>query len=558
MSENRVDAAPASFAELGLDPRLLGVLQELGYEEPTPIQRAAIPILREGRDLVGQAETGTGKTAAFALPLLERLTGDGAAGPQALVLVPTRELAIQVSEALHRYGRGMGASVLPVYGGQAIGQQLRALRRGVDVVVATPGRALDHLRRGSLTLDAVGVLVLDEADEMLDMGFAEDLEALLSATPATRQTILFSATLAPRVAALARRHLREPVTIEIPREAAAEGEMPRVPQTAYLVPRHHKLAALGRVLDMEAPTSAIVFCRTRTEVDELTQSLGARGYRAEALHGGLSQDQRDRVMRRFRAGTSELLVATDLAARGLDIPHVSHIVNYDVPASPEAYVHRIGRTGRAGRPGVALTLLEPRERRLLENIQRLTRQRIEVVTVPTVSDLRARQMQLTRTALEEALAASEHERFRVIVEALCETYDVLDIAAAAVQLAHEATGGATDVEEIPAAVSAERDRPGDSRPARGGREDRPPRAAPAWQVARIFIGAGKIAGVRPADLVGAIANESGLTGRAIGPIRISDHYSVVGVPKASVDDVVRAMASTTIRGKAASVRRFVE
>src|SRR5512132_2146512 len=350
-----------AFLKLGLDPALAAAVTTLGYEEPTDIQREAIPPLLAGRDVLGQAATGTGKTAAFALPMLHRIgaSNDDARAVRGLILVPTRELAMHVAEAVHKYGRQLGVRVLPIYGGQAMQQQLRALKRGVDVVVATPGRALDHIRRRTLALDAVQMLVLDEGDEMLDMGFADDLEAILSAVPATRQTALFSATIPHAIRAIANRHLREPVLVTIAREQVAAGEAPRVREVAYVVQRRHKVAALARVLDMEAPTSVIVFCRTRTEVDELTETLGGRGYRAEALHGGLSQEQRDRVMRRFRDGTVELLVATDVAARGLDIRHVSHVVNYDVPSSPDGYVHRVGRTGRAGRTGVAITFAEP-------------------------------------------------------------------------------------------------------------------------------------------------------------------------------------------------------
>ncbi len=342
--------------------------------------------------------------------MLQRIVGAGAQQPRAvrgLVLVPTRELAMQVAQAVHRYGRELGAAVLPIYGGQPLHQQRRALERGVDVVVATPGRALDHLRRGTLSFDAVETVVLDEADEMLDMGFAEELDALLAAIPAQRQTALFSATMARRILAIAQRHLHDPVRVTIAAQPAARGEAPRVREVAYVVQRRHKAAALGRVLDMETPSSALVFCRTRTEVDELTETLGARGYDAEALHGGFTQEQRDRVLRRFREGASDVLVATDVAARGLDIEHLSHVVNFDLPASPDAYVHRIGRTGRAGREGVAITLVEPREARLLQNIERATKHRIALETVPTLHDLRARRLEVTRAALVAALDEGE-------------------------------------------------------------------------------------------------------------------------------------------------------
>ncbi|MDQ1644952.1 MAG: ATP-dependent helicase DeaD, partial [Cryptosporangiaceae bacterium] len=440
------------FDGLGLRPELLAALASLGYEEPTPIQRESIPPLAAGRDLLGQAATGTGKTAAFALPILQRLeAGRAGRAPIALVLVPTRELAMQVSQALHRYGRDLGARVVPIYGGQPIGRQLQALDRGVDIVVATPGRALDHLSRGTLSFASLEIAVLDEADEMLDMGFAEDIEAILEKAPENRQTVLFSATMPPRIDQIARRHLREPVKIRIARASAVAGQAPLVRQSAYVVARAHKPAALGRVLDVEAPDSAIVFCRTRDEVDQLTETLNGRGYRAEALHGGLGQDARDKVMGRLRAGTADLLVATDVAARGLDIDHLTHVVNYDVPSAPESYVHRIGRVGRAGREGVAITLAEPREHRMLKTIERVTGQRITMEKVPTVADLRARRLELTRAALSEILVSGDAlDQFRVVVETLTDEFDVMEVALAAVKLAHEsATGAAADDEEIP-------------------------------------------------------------------------------------------------------------
>ncbi|HEX5543061.1 MAG TPA: DEAD/DEAH box helicase, partial [Micromonospora sp.] len=367
------DATDTAFADLALRPELLQAISSLGYEEPTPIQREAIPPLLQGRDLLGQAATGTGKTAAYALPMLQRILPDeGRVEPAALVLVPTRELAVQVSEAIHRFGQRLGARVLPIYGGQPIGRQLRALDRGVDVVVATPGRALDHIGRGTLRLQQLDMVVLDEADEMLDMGFVDDIEAIMQDMPEDRQTLLFSATMPPRIDGLARRHLRDAIRVQIGREAPAPGAAPSVRQSAYIVARAHKPAALGRVLDVEAPTSAIVFCRTRDDVDRLTETLNGRGYRAEALHGGMSQEQRDRVMGRLRSGTAELLVATDVAARGLDIEQLTHVINYDLPSAPESYVHRIGRVGRAGREGDAITLAEPREHRMLKMIERVT------------------------------------------------------------------------------------------------------------------------------------------------------------------------------------------
>lgn len=471
----------AGFGSLGLSGPLVAAVAALGYEEPTAIQREAIPILLAGRDVLGQAATGTGKTAAFALPLLQRISEEPAARGRttALVLVPTRELAMQVAEAVHKYGRSLNVHVAPLFGGAPMDQQVRALKRGVEAAVATPGRALDHIRRGNLKLGGLRFLVLDEADEMLDMGFAEDLEAILAATPATRQTALFSATLPSRIVSIAERHMKNPVRVTIEREKPAPGKLPRLRQVAYIVPRAQKPAALARVLEMENPASAIVFCRTRLEVDELTETLNAHGYRGEALHGGMAQRERDRVMRLFRSGKADLLVATDVAARGLDIAHVSHVVNYDVPSAPEGYLHRVGRTGRVGRAGVAITLAEPREQRQLRNIEAFTKQKIAIATVPTPTDLQARRLDRTRETLRERILARGFDDVRTVVESLAGEFDVMDIAAAAVKMVHGAGGGAPKDGEIPggdaAAKTAARDRP--TKPAHAPEErsrNRPP------------------------------------------------------------------------------------
>jgi ATP-dependent RNA helicase DeaD len=557
MGEDRSEDA-AGFAALPLRPELLQALTSLGYEEPTPIQREAIPPLLEGHDVLGQAATGTGKTAAFALPVLQGLAGGARdAGPAALVLVPTRELAEQVSQAVHRYGRDLGVRVLPVYGGQPIGRQLQALQRGVDVVVGTPGRVLDHINRATLRLGSVRTVVLDEADEMLDMGFAEDIEAILAETPDDRQTVLFSATMPPRIDAIARRHLRDPIRIRMGRGASTAGDVPLVRQSAYVVARAHKPAALARILDVEAPSAAIVFCRTREEVDQVTEMLNGRGYRAEALHGGMSQDQRDRVMGRLRGGSTELLVATDVAARGLDVEQLTHVVNYNVPAAPESYVHRIGRVGRAGREGAAVTLAEPREHRMLKAIERLTGQRIAVEKVPTVTDLRARRMELTRAALQTSLETDDLERFRVVTDSLSDEFGIENVALAAVKLAHEAAGGDVDEQEIPSIArdprAERRDR--DIRRPDAGR-DRPANAPPSDAgVTRLFVGLGRRAGLRPQDLVGAITGEAGLTSRDIGAIQITDRFSLVEVPESAADRVIAALQRSTIRGRRPTVRR---
>ena len=594
------------FADLGLRPELLKALAGLGYEEPTPIQREAIPHMINGKDLLGQAATGTGKTAAFALPILQLLDmNNDRPAPVALVLVPTRELAMQVSEAIYKYGHDLRARCVPIYGGQPIGRQIDALSRGTHVVVATPGRALDHIRKKTLKLDNIKMVVLDEADEMLDMGFAEDLEAILESTPKERQTVLFSATMPPRIDSIARRHQREPIRITIQRSSTEAGTLPLVKQSAYMIPRHHKAAALGRILDIEAPEAAIVFCRTRGEVDQLTETLNGRGYRAEALHGGMDQEQRDRVMGRVRSGVAELLIATDVAARGLDIEHLTHVVNYDVPSAPESYVHRIGRVGRAGREGVAITLAEPREQRQLQNIERLTKQKIPFEKVPSVEALRARQMELTTETLREALASGPQERFESVLTELLQEFNIEQIALAAIKLTHDADQSSLDEVHIPDLSQGDtrdrRDRGdsrergnrgdsrgdsrergnrgdsrgdsrerfdrsgsndrssrfgGDERPDHGGRFERGSHRGSSGATAKLYVGLGRKAGIRPQDLVGAIANESGISGRDIGDIKVSDQFPIVEVPSGEMDNILKSMSNVSIRGKKANIRLY--
>jgi ATP-dependent RNA helicase DeaD len=536
-----------TFSDLALRAELLQALTELGYEEPTPIQAETVPTLLRGADLLGQAATGTGKTAAFALPLLQRITRGGKR-PRALVLVPTRELANQVSEAIHRYGRHLGARVLPVYGGAPIARQMQALARGVDVVVATPGRAIDHLTRGTLDLRDLQVVVLDEADEMLDMGFAEDIETILERTPAGRQTVLFSATVPPRIERIVAQHLTDPTTISVALAQEAAGEAPRIRQIAYVVARAHKPAALVRILDVEQPGQALVFCRTRADVDQLTETLNGRGHRAEALHGGLSQEQRTKVLGRLRAETTDLLIATDVAARGLDIETLTHVVNYDVPSAPEAYVHRIGRVGRAGREGTAITLAQPPEHRMLKTIERLTRQPIAIETVPTAADLRARRSERTRAALQESVAAEDLESFRGLFDSLADEYDPVSVALAAIRLAHEAIagGGEEDEPDIPEST-LHRDRP-------EGRPPRPKRAGTGGGT-RIFVGLGRSAHIGPQDLVGAITGETSLAGREIGAIELFDRFSLVEVPSARAEEVIQGLRRTKVKGRKVTVRR---
>ena len=578
------------FADLGLSDEILDALTDLGYETPTPIQAESIPPLLDGFDLLGQAATGTGKTAAFVLPMLDRVVGAGRSKlPFGLVLVPTRELANQVAQATEQYGAKRRVRIVALFGGTSIGPQFSLLNAGVDIVIGTPGRVLDHLKRGSLDLSGCGMVVLDEADEMLDMGFAEDLEAILDAAPPERQTVLFSATMPNRIDSIATRQLSDPVRISIERATDTEGTMPKVVQTAYLSHRAHRASALARILDMESPEAAIVFCRTRGDVDELVDVMNGRGYRAEALHGGMSQDQRDRAMGRLKNGVATLLIATDVAARGIDVDHLSHVVNFDIPQTTEAYTHRIGRVGRAGRTGIAITLGGPKDHRKIGNISRQTGQQIEIKKVPTVNDLTAKRMEITRDEVAAKLGdTTSDELYRSIVEGLAADHDPIDVAIAAVRLAHETSGRTTVEQEIPDvnARSERNDRNDRGRRDdrhdrdRGGRQERGGNRNPRGQGGQggpggqdrplrnpdgshhveagfvsLQFNLGRSAGVRPGDLVGAIANEANMRGSEIGAIKINDKSAFVQVPEQHAGKVLRSMEGAKIRNKPVRVRR---
>jgi ATP-dependent RNA helicase DeaD len=510
------------FDSFGLSAPLMRAVAEVGFEEPTPVQREAIPLLLQGSDVIAQAQTGTGKTGAFALPIIEQLDPD-VRHPQALVLAPTRELAVQVAQTFHKLGKYRDVRVLAIYGGQPIDRQLRALRHPVDVIVGTPGRVMDHLRRETLSLDEVSMLVLDEADEMLNMGFIEDIEWILDHVPADRQTALFSATMPDQIARLAQKYLRKPVRVSIDAEHVT---VPQIEQYYYEVHPRAKTEVLTRILDLETPASAIIFCRTKLGVDELAHQLQSQGYPAEPIHGDLSQAQRDRVMARFRSGQASLLIATDVAARGLDIPDVSHIFNYDIPGEPESYVHRIGRTGRAGRSGVAITLVSRRESRLLRIIERAIGQRIEQRHTPTPQQIAERQRAAIGQSLTQVLEQEEMlDTPRAIVGDLTTYFDPIDIAAAAVKLMMLERGINP---ETPPVIESD-----------GGEDG----------MTRLFINLGRADGVRPMDVVGAIANEARIPGKSIGQIEIYDRYTYVDVPDEEAEQVVRAMARSSMRGK---------
>jgi ATP-dependent RNA helicase DeaD len=521
-------AVITGFADIGLNRQLLKAVADVGFEEPTPIQCEAIPAMLDGRDLIAQAQTGTGKTAAFALPIIQQLKTNGKR-PQALVMAPTRELAVQVAETFHQLGRTRNTRVLAVYGGQPIERQLRALRYPVDVVVGTPGRIMDHLRRGTLDLRSLRTVVLDEGDEMLDMGFIEDIEWILEHVPEERQTALFSATMPDRIADLARRHLKDPVRIAV---EPGQITVPQIEHSYFEVTPRAKLDVLSRILDVEKPSSAIIFCRTKREVDELTQKLQSLGYPAEALHGDLSQSQRDRVMARFRRNQAELLIATDVAARGIDVENVSHVINYDLPNDPENYVHRIGRTGRAGRAGRAISLVAPRERRFLRVIERAVRQPIERRDVPSRAEVVSAHRQLLGSELSAAIAENGFEGALPIVDALVTQHPPEEIAAAAIALLMKERGM-----QAPPAPAPEM---------MGGTE-------PGME--RLRIDLGRQEGVRPMDVVGAIANEAKIPGRRIGQIEILDHVTFVDVPARDADRVVNAMRRARLRGRPVLVER---
>jgi ATP-dependent RNA helicase DeaD len=534
-------AAPAesegpNFEQLGLQGALLKSIKDVGYEAPTPIQIATIPVLLSGRDVIAQAQTGSGKTAAFGLPIIETINPKQRS-VQALILAPTRELAIQVAEALHKYGRHKEVETLPIYGGQPYERQFRGLQRGVQIVVGTPGRVMDHMRRGTLKLDDVRFFVLDEADEMLDMGFIEDIEWIMEQIPQERQMALFSATMPPRIATLASRYMHDAQRITI---AGKQMTVPQVRQSSYEVPRARKTDALTRILDAESPQSAMIFCRTKAGVDELGEALMARGYAVETIHGDLSQAQRDRVMRRFRSGQAEILIATEVAARGLDIPDVSHVINYDIPESAEAYVHRIGRTGRAGRAGEAITLITPREVRWLRQIERTTRGRIEPRRLPTLADVAERRRDALKSQIRAVLEAPDdgYTSYLDTINDLADEHDSAEVAAAILKLYAEETGRTTTPEQQEddiatfAAVAP---------PKRGPRSE-------AGMV-RLFINVGRNQGARPQDFVGAIANEAGIPGRAIGAIDIFDDYAFVDIPQEFVDRVLAAMRGAKIKGR---------
>ena len=538
-----------SFDDFGLRPELIQAVTALGYVEPTPIQNGIIPLMMAGRDVMGQAQTGTGKTAAFSLPILHQLQPD-ATRPQALVVVPTRELAIQAHDMIRALGQFNEARVLAVYGGTSYSQQLGGLRLGVDVVVGTPGRLLDLIRREKLHLQDVRTVVLDEADEMLSMGFIEDVESILAATPAERQTTLFSATLPPRVRELAEKYLHDPKLVSI---ATPQMTVELVEQRYYVVNEQDKLAVLTRLFEMENISSALIFTRTRARTGDLVNELNMRGYPAEALSGDMSQEARERTMARFRGGQVRVLVATDVAARGLDVEGISHVFNFDLPDDPEVFVHRIGRTGRAGRAGVAISLARPAERGALRQIEKFTRQPMTETTIPNPEDIQAKRLDELMSKIQMWLRRQRVKEERALVETLVASgADPLDLAAVALKIARAEEKQRPIMEVSPLPVKATRPEYRERAPrSNAGRTDdrlrRTSRTAEEEGMVRLEMRLGKADGIRPGEVVGTIASVANIPGSSLGKILIQTHRTTVDVPEQYVKQVLAHNAKYSIR-----------
>jgi len=558
-----------AFNQLALGPALLRALDDVGYETPSPIQAQTIPPLLEGRDVLGQAQTGTGKTAAFALPLLSKLDLKKKF-PQVLVLAPTRELAIQVAEAFQKYATHMsGFHVLPIYGGQHYGGQIHALERGVHVVVGTPGRVMDHMRRGTLKLDRLNALVLDEADEMLRMGFIDDVEWILEQTPPQRQVALFSATLPPQIRRIASKHLNAPVEITIKtRTSTAEN----IRQRYWPVSGLHKLDALTRILEVEKFDAMIIFVRTKTSTVELAEKLEARGYAAAALNGDIAQAQRERTIDQLKSGKLDILVATDVAARGLDVSRVSHVVNYDIPYDTEAYVHRIGRTGRAGREGDAILFVAPRERRMLSAIEKATRKPIDVMELPSTELINDKRIARFKQRITDTLASEELGPFSQLIEQYQQEHNVpaTEIAAALARLVQGETplllpskpSKRKDSEHTAdrktfagKAAAEDRDVPRARKPRERGADQR---RAPEADMETFRLAVGHRHKVKPGNIVGAIANETGVDSRFIGRIEILDDHSLIDLPKGMPKELFNHLKKVRVAGQQLQISRLSE
>ena len=543
------DSDTVTFADMGLAPAVAEAVREVGYEVPSAIQAATIPLVLEGRDVVGLAQTGTGKTAAFALPILS-LIDPAVKKPQALILAPTRELALQVAEACITYSSGMPqVNVLPIYGGQAYGIQLSGLRRGAQIIVGTPGRVIDHLKKGTLDLSGLRHLVLDEADEMLAMGFQEDVETILSDTPESTQVALFSATMPSAIRRISQRYLTDPAEVKV---AAKTSTAPNITQRYVLVQHRDKLDALTRVLEVEDFDAMIMFVRTKSATEELAERLRARGFSAAPINGDIPQNLRERTIDALKDGRTDILVATDVAARGLDVPRISHVVNYDIPHDTESYVHRIGRTGRAGRSGQALLFVTPRERRMLSQIERATRQPLTEIQLPSVDDVNEMRMAKFAQSITESLGDSNIALFRRLVEDYASEHSVsmADIAAALATQSRNSDEFLMREQERP----QRRDRKDDrrERPARDFDGPRQSRSGKSMSQYRIAVG--KRNNVKPGSIMGALANEAGLRGGDIGRISIRFDHSLVELPADLPRDQLESMKGIIVGGEEIDIR----
>ena len=537
------------FEDLNLDAKILRAVTDMGFEAASPIQGQSIPLELEGLDIIGQAQTGTGKTAAFGIPLLQKVDPKSKK-LQAIILCPTRELAIQVSEEIRRLAKYMhGVKVLPIYGGQEIGRQIRNLKVLIQVIIGTPGRVMDHMRRKTLKLEHVHTVVLDEADEMLNMGFLEDMETILSELPEERQTVMFSATMPPAIAEIAKKFQKDPEIVKVVKK---ELTVPKVTQYYYEVKPKTKVEVMCRLLDMYDPKLSIVFCNTKRQVDDLVQELQGRGYFAEGLHGDLKQMQRDRVMNSFRNGRTDILIATDVAARGIDVDDVEAVFNYDIPQDDEYYVHRIGRTGRAGREGKAFSLVVGREVYKLREIQRYCKTKIIPQPIPSLNDVTSIKVEKIMDSVEEIIRDSDLDKIINIVEkrVLEEDYTTLDLAAALLKMSMGDDYEDISVERTPLRSLDElEDYERGARSRNNGRGARSGSRGGSENVARLFINIGKNQGIKPGDILGAIAGESGMPGRMVGSIDMFDKYTFVEVPREQADVVLQAMKDVKIKGK---------
>lgn len=513
------------FQDLSIKKEILKGILELGFEVPTPIQAQAIPKVYEGGDIIGQAQTGTGKTAAFGIPMLEKVNPKQKT-PQVLILAPTRELSIQVADEIRKFSKYLsGTNSLAIYGGQPIDRQIKALKRGVQVVVGTPGRLLDHIRRKTLKLDKIAGVVLDEADQMLDMGFLEDIEAILKETPDSRQTVMFSATMPKAIEKIARNYMNKPEKIKVVHK---ELTVPKISQYYFEVKGHQKLDAMCRILDMESSDRGIIFCRTKKGVDELVENLQSRGYSSGAIHGDLKQSQRDRVMKKFREGIVDLLVATDVAARGIDVDDIDLVINYDMPEDFEYYVHRIGRTGRAGRKGLAYTLVTGKQIRTLRALEAYIKGKIVRKAVPTINDIVEKKKETIGQEIGQTIEKGGLSEYANLAEKLSEEYSSIDVAAALLKMLMAEN-------EIDAFETAK------NVPARKNKA--------TGAMVRMFINIGKKHGARPGDILGAISGESGISGDLIGVIDMYDKFTFVEVPEETTDKVLESMNRNRIKGR---------